>query len=131
MEETLTRVRSLRADADLTDMTTDLITAIRKVLIHPEMPNHLRLAEIAHLVDELAPPPGPEAEPDAEWIALAAAGDPYALAMLLSRHRGPVTILLEELAGGTGAGFDLHVPDLERADRNLTNAEAVELDASL
>jgi hypothetical protein len=36
-----------------------LILDIRRILVQPELPNHVKLSAIQTAVDELAPPPGP------------------------------------------------------------------------
>jgi len=57
MQETLKRLRD--PDLDLCDILGQLIMDIRRILIHPDLPNHARLSAIARAVDELAPPPPP------------------------------------------------------------------------
>jgi len=57
MQETLKRLRD--PDLDLCDILCQLIMDIRRILIHPDLPNHARLSAIARAVDELAPPPPP------------------------------------------------------------------------
>jgi hypothetical protein len=58
VQETLRPLRDPRLDQ--ADMLCDLICDIRRILIHPDLPNHRKLAAIAEAVDELAPPPQPE-----------------------------------------------------------------------
>ena len=58
MQETLRPLRDPRLDQ--AEMLCDLIMDIRRILIHPDLPNHAKLACIAEAVDELAPPPPPE-----------------------------------------------------------------------
>ena len=57
MNETLRALRDPRLD--LAGVLCDLILDIRRILIHPDLQNHAKLAAIAGAVDELAPPPGP------------------------------------------------------------------------
>ena len=57
MNETLKALHDPRLD--LADMLCQLILQIRKILIHPDLQNHVKLAAIAEAVDELAPPPPP------------------------------------------------------------------------
>jgi len=57
MYETLTALRDPRLDQ--AEILCDLIKDIRRILIHPDLQNHVKLAAIATAVDELAPPPGP------------------------------------------------------------------------
>lgn len=59
MHETLKPLRSPKVSGILADMLCDLIIDIRRILIHPDLPNHVKLAAIAEAVDELAPPPPP------------------------------------------------------------------------
>ena len=61
MQETLWRFRD--PALDLSDTLLDLITDIRVILIHPDLQNAAKLARIASVVDELAPPPPPGGEP--------------------------------------------------------------------
>lgn len=58
MHETLKRFRD--PELDLCAMLCDLIIDIRRILIHPDLQNHVKLACIAEAVDELAPPPPPD-----------------------------------------------------------------------
>ena len=58
MQETLARFRD--PELDLCSMLCQLIMDIRKILIHPDLQNHVKLAAIAEAVDELAPAPPPE-----------------------------------------------------------------------
>ena len=57
MYETLTPLRDPRLDQ--AEMLCALIKDIRRILIHPDLQNHVKLAAIAGAVDELAPPPPP------------------------------------------------------------------------
>lgn len=57
MHETLNRLRDPRLD--LAGILCDLILDIRRILAHPDLQNHVKLAAIAEAVDELAPPPPP------------------------------------------------------------------------
>jgi hypothetical protein len=58
MNETLKPLRDPRLD--LADVLCQLICDIRRILIHPDLQNHVKLRAISEAVDELAPPPGPE-----------------------------------------------------------------------
>ena len=58
MHETLKPLRDPRLDQ--AEMLCDLIKDIRRILIHPDLQNAVKLAAIAEAVDELAPPPPPE-----------------------------------------------------------------------
>ena len=57
MNETLKPLRDPRLDQ--AEMLCDLIKDIRRILIHPDLRNDVKLRAIAEAVDELAPPPGP------------------------------------------------------------------------
>ena len=57
MSETLTRLRDPRLNQ--AEILCQLIRDIRRILIHPDLQNHVKLSAIARAVDELAPPPGP------------------------------------------------------------------------
>ena len=56
MHESLARLRD--PDLDLASMLCQLILDIRLILVHPDLPNHVKLSAIQTAVDELAPPPG-------------------------------------------------------------------------
>ncbi len=57
MHESLTPLRDPRLDQ--ADMLCQLIKDIRRILIHPDLQNAVKLSAIAQAVDELAPPPPP------------------------------------------------------------------------
>ncbi len=57
MNQTLKRLRE--PDLDLCDILCQLIIDIRRILLHPDLRNDVKLAAIAEAVDELAPPPLP------------------------------------------------------------------------
>lgn len=57
VNESLAALRDPRLD--LAAVLCDLILDIRRVLAHPDLQNAVKLAAIAGLVDELAPPPPP------------------------------------------------------------------------
>jgi hypothetical protein len=57
VNESLNALRDPRLD--LAAMLCDLILNIRRILAHPELANHVKLAAIRAAVDELAPPPPP------------------------------------------------------------------------
>ena len=58
MQETLAPLRDPRLDHAA--ILCQLISDIRRILIHPDWQNHRKLARIAEAVDELAPPPPPD-----------------------------------------------------------------------
>lgn len=58
VDESLAALRN--AQLVQADMLCDLILEIRRILIAPDMQNHVKLAAIAEAVDELAPPPPPD-----------------------------------------------------------------------
>ncbi len=58
MQETLKPLRDPRIDQAA--ILCGLIIDIRRILIHPELPNHVKLRAISEAVDELAPPPPPD-----------------------------------------------------------------------
>ena len=60
MDQTLAPIRNPKVSGILADMLCDLIIDIRRILIHPDLQNHAKLAAIAEAVDELAPPPAPD-----------------------------------------------------------------------
>ena len=52
-------LRALRDPGlDLADVLCQLILDIRRILVHPDLQNYVKLAAIQSAVDELAPPPG-------------------------------------------------------------------------
>jgi hypothetical protein len=55
MHESLQALRDPRLD--LAGMLCQLILDIRRILVHPDLANHVKLAAIQAAVDELAPPP--------------------------------------------------------------------------
>ena len=57
MYESLAPLRDPRLDQ--ADMLCGLIKDIRRILIHPDLQNQVKLAAIETAVDELAPPPPP------------------------------------------------------------------------
>ena len=61
MNESLARLHDPRLD--LASMLCQLILDIRRILIHPDLANHVKLAAIAEAVDELAPAPGYDMRP--------------------------------------------------------------------
>jgi hypothetical protein len=116
MYETLAWLRDLEAQPALSDLLCGLIRDIRLILVHPDLGNAAKLGAITQTVDQLAPPPGPQASD-----ALAAAP----VAALLARGTGTATALFEELAGD-----QIRIELTSRADRRLTATECVELRAS-
>ena len=116
MNESLAWLRDPDTQPALSDLLCGLIRDIRLILVHPDLGNAAKLGAITQTVDELAPPPGPGAS-----VAPAAA----AVAALLARGTGPATALFEELAGE-----QIRIELTGRADRPLTAAECLELQAS-
>ena len=55
MNETLKPLRDPRLDQ--AEMLCQLILDIRRILIHPDLQNWVKLRAISEAVDELAPPP--------------------------------------------------------------------------
>ena len=58
VQETLRPLRDPRLD--LCDVLCQLIMDIRRILVHPDLQNAVKLRAIAEAVDELAPPPPPD-----------------------------------------------------------------------
>ena len=56
MNESLQALRD--PDLDLAAVLCQLILDIRRILVHPDLQNHVKLSAIQGAVDELAPPPG-------------------------------------------------------------------------
>ena len=53
-------LRALRDPGlDLASALCQLILDIRRILMHPDLQNHVKLSAIQSAVDELAPPPPP------------------------------------------------------------------------
>jgi hypothetical protein len=116
MNESLAWLRDPATQPALSDLLCGLIRDIRLILVHPDLGNAAKLGAITQTVDQLAPPPGPGAS-----AAPAAAS----VAALLARGTGPATALFEELAGE-----QIRIELTGRADRPLTAAECLELQAS-
>ena len=57
MNESLAALRD--PDLDLAAVLCQLILDIRRILVHPDLQNAVKLRAIAEAVDELAPPPAP------------------------------------------------------------------------
>jgi hypothetical protein len=113
MNETLTWLRDPATEAALPDLVCGLIRDIRLILIHPDLANAAKLAAITQAVDQMAPPPGPQAT-SAQTAASVVA--------LLARGTGTATALFEELADEP-----VRIDLTGRADRLLTAAECLEL----
>lgn len=56
MNESLQALRD--PDLDLLNILCQLILDIRRIIMHPDLQVHVKLAAIQEAVDELAPPPG-------------------------------------------------------------------------
>ena len=116
MHESLAWLRDPETEPALGDLLCGLIRDIRLILVHPDLGNAAKLGAITQTVDQLAPPPGPEAS-----AAPAAAS----VAALLASGTGPATVLFEELAGE-----QIRIELTGCADRPLTAAECLELRVS-
>jgi hypothetical protein len=116
MHESLAWLRDPETEPALGALLCGLIRDIRLILVHPDLGNVAKLGAITQTVDQLAPPPGPEAS-----VAPAAA----AVAALLARGTGTATALFEELAGE-----QVRIELTGCADRPLTATECLELRTS-
>jgi hypothetical protein len=116
MNETLAWLRDPEAEPALSDLLCGLIRDIRLILVHPDLGNTAKLGAITQTVDQLAPPPGPQAS-----------GAPTAasVAALLGRGTRPATSLFEALAGE-----QIRIELTSRTDRRLTATECMELRTS-
>jgi len=113
MSESLAWLRDPETEPALGALLCGLIRDIRLILVHPDLGNAAKLGAITQTVDQLAPPPGPEAG-DASAAASVAA--------LLTQGTGTATALFEKL-GGEQIRVDL----TGSADRPLTATECLEL----
>jgi hypothetical protein len=113
MDESLAWLRNPETEHALQDLLCGLIKDIRLVLIHPDLGNAAKLAVITETVDQLAPPPGPQAS-GAQAAALVVA--------MLARNTGPATLLFERLAGER-----VRIELSGCASRPLTTAECLDL----
>ena len=113
MDESLSWLRAPDTEYALRDLLCGLIKDIRLVLMHPDLGNAAKLAVITETVDQLAPPPGPQAS-----AAQAAAS----VVALLARNTGPLTLLFEKLIGE-----QVRIELTGSADRPLTPAECRDL----
>jgi hypothetical protein len=113
MHESLAWLRDPETEPALGVLLCGLIRDIRLILVHPDLGNVAKLGAITSAVDQLAPPPGPEAS-----VAPAAAS----VAALLASGTGTATALFEELAGE-----QIRIELTGCADRPLTAAECLEL----
>jgi hypothetical protein len=116
MHNSLAWLRDPETEPALGDLLCGLIRDIRLILVHPDLGNAAKLGAITQTVDQLAPPPGPQASASSAAASVAA---------LLARGTGPATALFEELAGE-----QIRIELTGRADRTLTVAECLELRAS-
>jgi hypothetical protein len=113
MNESLTWLRDPATEAALPDLLCGLIRDIRLILVHPDLANAAKLVAITQAVDQMAPPPGPQATSTQAAASVVA---------LLARGTGTATALFEELADEP-VRIDLTC----RADRALTAVECMEL----
>jgi hypothetical protein len=116
MNESLAWLRDPETEPALAVLLCGLIREIRLILVHPDLGNTAKLGAITQAVDQLAPPPGPEAS-----VAPAAA----LVAALLASGTGTATALFEELADD-----QVRIELTGRADRLLTSTECLELRTS-
>ena len=116
MHDSLAWLRDPETEPALSDLLCGLIRDIRLILVHPDLGNVAKLGAITQTVDQLAPPPGPQAS---------AASAAASVAALLARGTGPATSLFEELAGE-----QIRIELTGRADRPLSAAQCLELGAS-
>ena len=61
MHESLAWLRDPETEPALGALLCGLIRDIRLILVHPDLGNVAKLGAITQAVDQLAPPPGPEA----------------------------------------------------------------------
>jgi hypothetical protein len=113
MTESLAWLRAPEAEHALGDLLCGLIRDIRRILGQPELGIAAKLGAITDTVEQLVPPPGPQAD---------AARTAARVMALLARNTGPATLLLEQLAGE-----EVRIELTERADRPLTAAECQDL----
>jgi hypothetical protein len=116
MHESLAWLRDPETEPALSVLLCGLIRDIRLILVHPDLGNAAKLGAINDAVDQLAPPPGPEAS-TAPAAALVAA--------LLASGTDTATSLFEELSGE-----QIRVELTGCADRPLTATERLELRTS-
>jgi hypothetical protein len=116
MHESLAWLRDPASESALPDLLCGLITDIRLILVHPDLPNAAKLAAITQTVDQVAPPPGPQVI-DAQAAASVVAR--------LAHGTGTATALFEELAGEP-----VRIEMSGRADRQLTMTECLALSIS-
>jgi hypothetical protein len=116
MYDSLAWLRDPETEPALGDLLCGLIRDIRLILVHPDLGNSAKLGAITQTVDQLAPPPGAQADGASAAASVAA---------LLARGTGPATALFERLAEE-----QIRIELTGRADRLLTAAECLELWAS-
>jgi hypothetical protein len=115
VDESLAWLRAPETQPALGDLLCGLIRDIRLILMHADLAAAAKLGAITETVDQLDPPPGPQANG-----AQAAAS----VVALLARNTGPATLLFERLAGEeirielTGSG-DRPLTAVERRDLRL------------
>ncbi|HEX4093525.1 MAG TPA: hypothetical protein VHZ33_32820 [Trebonia sp.] len=113
MEESLAWLRAPETEHALGDLLYGLIRDIRLILMHSDLGSAAKLGAITETVDQLAPPPGPEAR---------GAQSAASVLALLARTTGPATILFERLTGE-----QVRIELTGRVDRPLTSAECRDL----
>jgi hypothetical protein len=116
MNDSLAWLRDPETEPALGVLLCGLIRDIRLILVHQDLGNAGKLGAITQAVDQLAPPPGPEAS-GAPAAALAAA--------LLASGTGTATALFEKLAGEP-----VRIELTSCTDRPLTATECLTLRAS-
>jgi hypothetical protein len=113
VDESLGWLRAPETEPALGDLLCGLIRDIRLILVHSDLASAAKLGAITETVDQLAPPPGPEANGTQAAASVVA---------LLARNTGPATILFEGLAGE-----EIRIELTSCADRPLTPAECRDL----
>src|ERR1700722_18522031 len=116
MNDSLAWLRDPETEPALSDLLCGLIRDIQLILVHPDLGSAAKLGAITQTVDQLAPPPGPQANAVPAAVSVAA---------LLAGGTSTATALFEELAGE-----QIRIELTGRADRPLTAAECLELRAS-
>ncbi len=115
MHESLAWLRDPETEPALGVLLCGLIRDIRLILVHPDLGSSAKLGAITQTVNQLAPPPGPQAGAAAAALVAAA----------LASGTGTATALFEELAGE-----QIRIELTSSADRPLTATECIELSAS-
>lgn len=115
MTDSLSWLREPDVHHALSDVLSGLIRDVRRIIVHPDLGTAAKLAAIADNVNFLAAPPGLEGDSVRTAVRLAA---------LIAGNTGPMTLLLEEVAGE-----QVCIELASSVDRELTAAERRELRA--